>query len=81
MKPRDYARARTDKIIAERFDSSSMSNAKWVRLLNALTDESASLPRAQITRWCSLAPIGKCSAGRCERNRDLPNGCAQGPRD
>ncbi len=37
MTDRDYARARTDKIIAERFKTSCMSDAKWVRLLDALT--------------------------------------------
>lgn len=37
MTNRDYARAGTDKIIAERFKTSCMSDAKWVRLLDAIT--------------------------------------------
>ena len=36
---RDYERDRTDKIIATRFKSSLMSDAKWGRLLEALTDQ------------------------------------------
>ena len=37
MTDRDYERARTDKIIAERFKTSCMSDTKWLRLLDALT--------------------------------------------
>ena len=37
MTDRDYERSRTDQIIAERFTTSCMSDAKWLRLLDALT--------------------------------------------
>ena len=37
MTDHDYERARTDNIIAERFKTSCMNNAKWLRLLDALT--------------------------------------------
>ena len=37
MTDRDYERARTDTIIAERFKTSCMNDTKWVRLLDALT--------------------------------------------
>ena len=33
-----FYRARTDSLIKERFSSSFMSNAKWVKLINGLTE-------------------------------------------
>ena len=36
--PVEFKRARTDTLIRERFASSFMSDAKWVRLLEALVD-------------------------------------------
>ena len=37
MNDHDYERSRTDQIIAERFKTSCMSDAKWLRLLDVLT--------------------------------------------
>ena len=36
--PKEYQRGRTDKIVAERFKAATMSDTKWIRLLNGLTE-------------------------------------------